>query len=126
MLLFEIGAIGDPFDLSLPSRSKPLRPLGPPLPIRFTVLEENFAGRTVHEAHFTASSDVEASLQSPLALAVLSNLKIIVSETPRGNPAGEIYGKVLESLAETPGCARVWFTSISPERKTWLSAVGDS
>ncbi len=121
LLLFEIGAIGDPFDLSLPSRSKRLRPLAPPLPIRFTVLEEKFISRTVHEGHLTEGSEVEASLQSPLLLAVLSNLKIIVSETARGNPAGEIYGKILESVAETPGCARIWFTSISPELKTWLS-----
>jgi PAS domain S-box-containing protein len=123
VLLFEIGAIGDPFDLSLPSRSKPLRPLVPPLPIRFTTLEESFPGRTVHEGHLTEVSDLEARVQSPLALAVLSNLKITVSETPQGNPAGDIYGKVLESVAETPGCARIWFTSISPEFKTWLSAA---
>jgi PAS domain S-box-containing protein len=122
--LFEIGAIGGPFDLSLPSRSKPLRPLAPPLSIRFTTLEESFAGRTVHEGHLTEVSDLEASVQSPHALAVLSNLKITVSESPQGNPAGDIYGKVLESVADTPGRARIWFTSISPEFKTWLNALG--
>jgi adenylate cyclase len=122
--LFEIGAIGDPFDLALPSRSKPLRALAPPLPIRFTTLDESFAGRTVHEGHLTEVSDLEASVQSPLALAVLSNLKITVSESPQGNPAGDIYGKVLESVADTPGRARIWFTSISPEFKTWLNARG--
>lgn len=124
VLLFEIGAIGGPFDLSLPSRSKPLRPLAPPLPIRFTILEESFVGRTVHEGHLTEVSELEASVQSPLALAVLSNLKITVSETPQGSPAGDIYGKVLESVAETPGRTRIWFTSISPELRTWLSALG--
>ena len=122
--LFEIGAIGAPFDLLLPSRSKPLRPLAPPLPVRLTTLEDSFAGSTVHEGHLTEVSDLEASVQSPLALAVLSNLKITVSETPQGNPAGDIYGKVLESVADTPGHARIWFTSISPELRTWLSALG--
>jgi adenylate cyclase len=126
VLLFEIGAIGGPFDLSLPSRSKPLRPLAPPLPVRFTVLEEKVAGRTVHEGHLSEVSDLEASVQSPLALAVLSNLKIIVSETPQGNPSGDIYGKVLESVVDTPGRARIWFTSISPELKTWLRAPSES
>ncbi len=124
VLLFEIGAIGGPFDLSVLSRSKPLRPLASPLPIRFTTLEGKFAGRTVHEGHLTEVSDLEASVQSPLALAVRSNLKITVSETPQGNPSGDIYGKVLESVAETPGRARIWFTSISPELRTWLSALG--
>ena len=124
VLLFEIGAIGGPFDLSLPSRSKPLRPLAAPLPIRFTTLEGKFAGRTVHEGHLTEVSDLEASVQSSLVLAVRSNLKITVSETPQGNPSGDIYGKVLESVTETPGRARIWFTSISPELRTWLSDLG--
>jgi adenylate cyclase len=124
VLLFEIVAIGGPFDLSLPSRWKPLRPLAPPLPVRLTTLEESFAGRTVHQGHLTEVSDVEANVQSPVPLAILSNLKITVSETPRGNPAGDIYGKVLESVTKTPGRARIWFTSISPELRTWLSALG--
>jgi hypothetical protein len=85
-------------------------------------LEGKFAGHTVHEGHLTEVSDLEASVQSPLALPVRSNLKITVSETPHGNPAGDIYGKVLESGAETSGRARIWFTSISPELRTWLSA----
>ena len=41
--LFDIGAIGGPFHLSLPPRSKPLRPLAPPLPMRFTTLEDSFS-----------------------------------------------------------------------------------
>jgi adenylate cyclase len=122
VLLFEIGAIGEPFGLSLPSRSKPLRPLATPLAIRFTVLEEKFVGRTVHDGYLTEVSELEARIQCPLALTVLSNLKIIVSESPKGNPGGEIYGKVLESVAGTPGRVRIWFTSVSPELKTWLSA----
>jgi adenylate cyclase len=124
LLLFEVGAIGAPFDLSLPTRSKPLCPFVPPIPMRFTVLEEKFVGRTVHEGELTAGSDVESRMQCSLALAPLSNLKITVGETPLGNPSGEIYGKILESVAGAPGHARIWFTSISPELKTWLGALG--
>jgi hypothetical protein len=36
-------------------------------------------------------------------MTVLSNLKIIVDETPQGNPTGEIYAKVLESAADIGG-----------------------
>jgi len=121
--LHEIGGIGEPFNLSLPSRSQALGPLPQPLPIQFTVLEEKFVGRTVYDGYLTALSDVEASIQSPLALALLSNLKITVAATPHGNPAGEIYGKVLESIAETPGHARIRFTSVTPEFKLWATTV---
>ncbi len=54
----------------------------------------------------------------------LSNLRITVGESPQGNPAGDIYGKVLESVADTSGRARIWFTSIPPELRTWPNALG--
>ena len=124
LLLYEIGGIGGPFDLTLPSRSKPLRSLAPPLPVRFTVLEEKFVGRTEHEGRLTAVTELEASIQSALGLAVLSNLRVTVAATSHGNPTGEIYGKVVESVAEAPGDIRIRFTSITPELKAWAAALG--
>jgi adenylate cyclase len=121
--LHEIGGIGEPFNLSLPSRSGALSPLPQPLPVRFTVLEEKFVGRTVYEGYLTALSDVEASIQSPLALPLLSNVKITVAVTPHNNPAGEIYGKVLGEVADTPGHARIRFTSVTPELKHWAATL---
>ena len=56
--------------------------------------------------------------------APITPRRITVSESLHGNPAGDIYGKVLESVAENPGCARIWFTSITPETRTWLNARG--
>jgi adenylate cyclase len=122
LLLFEIGGIDAPFSLSLPSRTAPLRALAEPLPVTFTVLEEKFIGRTVHEGQLTELSPFEARLRSPLAPAVLSNLKITVAASPHGNPAGEIYGKVVEVAEGTPGLARVRFTSTTPELKAWVTA----
>ncbi len=124
--LFEIGGIGEPFGLSLPSRSVPLRPLAEPLAVHFTVLEEKFVGRTVYDGHLIAVSEFEARLRSSLELAVLSNLKITVAASPQGNPAGEIYGKVLDCTAGTPGEARIRFTSATPELKTWVGAWGSA
>jgi adenylate cyclase len=123
LLLFEVGAIGEPFTLSLPSRSASLRPLAQPLPIQFTVLEEKFVGRTVYDGQLVDVSDSEAGLRSPLALAALSNLKITVVSSPLGNPVGEIYAKVLDSTAATPSLVRIRFTSVTPELKTWMSGA---
>ena len=123
--LFEIGSIGEPFGLSLPSRSIPLRPLTEPLAVQFTVLEEKFVGRTVYDGHLIEVSEFEARLRSSLVLVVLSNLKITAAASAQGNPAGEIYGKVLDCTAGTPGQARIRFTSATPELKAWAGA-GDS
>lgn len=120
--LYEIGSIGEPFNLSLPSKSKVLVPLAPPLSIRFTVLEEKFVGRTLHEGRLAEISETEAGIESAQALAPLSNLKIELQALAGTNPAGEIYAKVVNSQASS-GQARIRFTSVSPELKVWMHQV---
>src|SRR5262252_5159051 len=117
--LFEVGAIGQPFELSLPLRAVPLTPLTAPLRVRFTVLEEKFAGRTVYDGWLTALSAQQAELTSHLSPVVLSNLQIKVGVTSLGNPAGEIYGKVVESFDRAPNGVRIRFASVTPELKGW-------
>jgi len=120
--LFEVGGIGEPFTLSLPSRSAPLRPLAAPLPVKFTVLEEKFVGRTVHDGELIELSEFETRLRSSLPPAVLTNLKITVAAGSAGNPSGEIYGKVLDSSGETLAHSRLRFTSLTPELAAWVKA----
>jgi len=123
LVLYEIGAMGEPLWLSLPSKGLPLTALKTPLPIRFTVLEEKFVGRTVHKGWLTEVSALEAAMGSDLRPAVLSNLQISVAATALGNPVGEIYGKVIESVATTPGGVKIRFASVTPELKTWIRAL---
>jgi hypothetical protein len=51
----------------------------------------------------------------------LSNLKVVVDASPRGNPDGEIYGKVVDTVAGPPGIARIRFTSVTPDLKAWVA-----
>ena len=118
--LFEIGSMGAPFELELPNRLAALTPLPQPLPVRFTVLEEKLVGRTVQEGWLTALSEFAGSLQTDVALTVLSNLRLTVGATPSGNPEGEVYAKVNAAPASVSGEARIRFTSLSPELKTWI------
>ena len=101
--LYEIGGIGEPFNLSLPSRSVVLCSLPQPLPITFTVLEEKFLGRTVHEGRLAALSESEAGIESALSLAPLSNLKIELKPVAGANPGGEIYAKVIGAVVGMGG-----------------------
>jgi len=118
--LYEIGGIGEPFNLSLPARSETLCALLPPLPIAFTVLEEKFLGRTVYAGRLAALSASEAGIESELSLVSLSNLKIELKPVAGANPGGEIYGKVIGATAATSRQTRIRFTSVSPELKVWL------
>jgi adenylate cyclase len=123
LMLYEIGGIGGPYDLALPSRDIPLRPLGSALDVRFTILEEKFVGRTVYEGLLTAVSALEATMESTPPPAILSNLKITVGASPAlGNPAGEIFGKVVGAPDGHPSRVRIRYSSLSPELKAWMSA----
>jgi len=118
--LHEVGGIGEPYNLSLPSRSEILCPLPRPLPICFTVLEEKFVGRTVHEGRLATVSDSEAGIDSALALVPLSNLKIELKPVAGTNPGGEVYAKVIGPAAAASGQTRIRFTSVSPDLKVWM------
>src|SRR5262245_3182551 len=121
MRLYEVGGVGAPFGLELPSLAGTLRALPTPVPVRFTVLEEKFVGRTVNEGELIEVSEREARVRSALAPAVLSNLKILVDARPGGNPDGEIYGKVVEVVPGPPGVARIRFTSITSDLRVWVA-----
>jgi hypothetical protein len=123
LLLYEVGGIGAPHNLSLPHRAGALSTLAAPLPIHFTVLEEKFVGRTVHQGKLTAVSNSEAGIESDSALAPLSNLKIEVPCQAGRTPGGEIYAKVVGSSSPGSGEIRIRFTSVSPELKSWLRQV---
>jgi len=120
LLLHEVGGLGEPYNLSMPSRTSVLSPLPAPLPIHFTVLEEKFVGRTVHHGRLAALSDSEAGIESELALAPLSNLKIELEPQAGANPGGEIYAKVVGKAPAGSGQNRIRFTSVSPELKVWV------
>jgi adenylate cyclase len=120
MQLHEVGGIGEPFNLSLPTRSTALSPLPRPVPIRFTVLEEEFAGRPVYGGRLVSVSNSEAGVESELALVPLSNLKIELEPVTGANPGGEIYAKVIGAVVGASGQTRIRFTSLSPELKTWV------
>ncbi|HWI57834.1 MAG TPA: adenylate/guanylate cyclase domain-containing protein, partial [Bacillota bacterium] len=118
--LYEVGAMGPPFNLSLPATSSALFPLPQPVPVRFTVLEEKFVGSTICEGRLVSVSEAGAAIECESALAPLSNLKIAVEPVAGANPQGEIYAKV---VGEAPGGAhqtRLRFTSVSPELKLWV------
>jgi adenylate cyclase len=121
--LHEVGGIGEPFNPILPSKSKALSPLPQPLPVCFTVLEEKFVGRTVHQGRLVAVSDFEAGIESQLALAPLSNLKFQLEPVAGANPGGEIYAKVIGPVAGASAQTRIRFTSLSPELKVWVQQV---
>ena len=115
--------MGEPYNLALASTSGPLASLPRPLPVQFNLLEEKFAGGTVHEGRLTAISDREIHLESPLPLRPFTNLKITVAPSPPDMPGGELYGKVMGAVPDGTGVCRIRLTSVTPELKGWAKST---
>lgn len=118
--LHEVVGIGEPFNLSLPSRSEILYLLPQPMLMAFSVLEEKFVGRTVCSGQMLAVSASEAGIASDLSLTPLCNLKIEIQSVAGAHPGGEIYAKVIGAIKGAPNQTRIRFTSVSPELKSWV------
>ena len=119
--LYEVGGIGEPFNLSLPSRTEALRPL--PAATAHLVSpcwRRNSSGARFMKGGWRPCHESEAGIESELSLVPLSNLKIEVKPVPGANPGGEIYAKVIGAVAGASGQTRIRFTSLSPELKAWV------
>ena len=120
LLLHEVGGIGAPFNLALSGQAKLLLSLPIPVPMRFTVLEEKFVGRTVYSGRLVSLSQSGAAVESESVLVPLSNLKIEVEPTTDGCPGGELYGKVIGPISAGSIQTEIRFTSVAPELKQWF------
>ena len=70
-------------------------------------------------------SDSEASIESDVPLAPLSNLKIELVRTAEVNADGEIYAKVIGDMEDLSNQTRIRFTSVSPDMKSGCNASFD-
>jgi adenylate cyclase len=118
--LFDITAIGAPFNLSLPGQDLALRPLPVPLAVRFTILQDKAVGRAQHEALLTEISPRGARMRSELVVPALTNLQIAFEGAADGPPAGEFYAKVTEPGDGQSLGARLRFTSVPQDLAAWF------
>ena len=118
--IYEVGGIGGVHNLFLAEQQAALTPLSTKIPIRYTVLEEKFAGRTIFTAHIVKLSAKAAEVESSTPVALLSNLKLQVLDTSGQAVKGDLYGKVVGPLKEGQDKFDLRFTSIPKEVKAFL------
>ena len=118
--LYEVTGIGAPHHLSLPVSDEVLQPLKTPLAVQCLLLDEKAVGRVPHEGLLLSCSVRSGELATGAPLAAFGNIKLLVPAPVGGGPSGEIYAKVTRPGAGDTQPARVRFTSISPELRSWL------
>jgi len=104
LLLYEIVAS---VSLWAVAAVRPCAALRRPAASRFTILEENSSGAGARGQLTGCPRSRRA--WSLISAGSLEHLQINVAVTPLGNPSGEIYGKVVESVDGAPSRVKIGF-----------------
>ncbi len=123
MTIYEVMGIGEPYILLLPSEDEPLTPLAVALPIRYTVLEEKFAGRTVFAGRIMRLSSKDAMVSCQEPLSVMTNLKVQLIDPGSGEVFDHVYVKVMEQSQEDAQQFCLRFTSMPKEAAAFVHNV---
>ena len=122
--VYEVGGIGDPFNVFLPVKN-PLMLIrfSQPIPVKFSfldgksIIEQSFIGKIVRLRDKTAEIEAERSCRE------MSDLKIVLLDDHNKVMSSDLYGKVSHHITDDPPTFRVIFTSIDPAAKVYLENI---
>jgi adenylate cyclase len=118
--IYEVEGIGGEHNLYLPEVEAELFALDKEIPIRYMVLEEKFAGRTIFEGNCVKLSTKEAEVRSEHPVSLLSNLKIQLIGNNGEVVPGNLFGKVVGKAADCQHHFYLRFTSVPSEVAAFL------
>ncbi len=124
-LLYEVVAVGEPYNIRLPDRPDTLTPLPRPLPVRLLRLREKIVCGTVEAASLVQLSETGALAEVGGSLELWEDVRLHL-ETPGGEEAAAaIYAKVtrLAFLGQDRLQAVLDFTSVSPGARGLLRQI---
>ena len=123
ILVYDVGGIGAPYNLFLPTAEEEMIAPAPHITVRYTVLEEKFVGRTVFEARIVKLSSKGAELWSENRVSPLSNLKIQVIDDKGEQIPADLFGKALDRRTDEPSHFYVRFTSMPEAVERFFAAL---
>ena len=118
--IYEVEGIGGEHNLYLPEVESELFALDEEIPIRYMVLEEKFAGRTIFEKNCVKLSTKEAEVRSEHPVSPLGNLKIQLIGNNGEVVPGNLFGKVVGKAADCQHHFYLRFTSVPSEVAAFL------
>lgn len=119
--IYDIGGLGEPYNLYLAGQNTELATLVPKIPVHIFTLEGKHCQESFSNGCLVRLSLKEAELWSKIQMAPMTNIKIRIPDQNGGILAGEIYAKV--GKAEGNNTLVVRFTSISQETKKYFLSV---
>jgi len=120
--IYDVQAIGEPYNLSLPSRSEVMRLLARPLEVRLDLMKEKIVTGIIEAARITELSGSAARIVGRGEWRPWQDVRLRLLDENGAERPGKIYGKVTAVTPEADGgqTAEVSFTSVSPESRQAL------
>jgi adenylate cyclase len=114
--VYEIGGIGDQFNVFLPKPEANFVVLKQDIPLQYMVLQGKHVGEIVCQGVIVKLSAHGAEIRSQQSVELLSNLKMnLATGKHKAKGLGDIYAKVVEKSVDNPTHFRIRFTGIPPE-----------
>ncbi|MEB3828844.1 adenylate/guanylate cyclase domain-containing protein [Phormidium sp. CCY1219] len=130
--IYQVGGIGEPYNLSLPQEAENFYPLPEPLPIHYALLEGKQVGENYFHGSLIQLSEKGAAIQAQTDAqgaipSALSNIKLNLISSYYGllKSSEDIYAKVLEISGEN-GCFYIRFTAQPPDVRDRLNSLYNS
>ncbi|HBV95605.1 MAG TPA: hypothetical protein DEF36_00945 [Desulfotomaculum sp.] len=119
--IYEIGGIGEPYNLYLAGQNSELKTLAKKIPVRIFTLNDKHCEENFISGYLVKLSLKEAELWSGIKMAPMANIKVLIPDQKGHILAGEIYAKVRK--AEINNTFMVRFTSVSREAKKYFLGI---
>ncbi len=115
--LYDVGAIGAPYNISLTTKTHVLTPLPRPLEVRLDLVNNKLVTGTIDGAQITELCESAALVALRGELQQWQDVRLQLLDEDRAGTTGKIYGKVTEVKPGADDRLEVYirFTSVSPE-----------
>ncbi len=121
--IYEVGGIGDPYNLALEEKHTFMVVLERNIPFFYNTLDGKDVGKESCKGYFVCLSEKDAEIELEDFLKPLTNIKMNLGNVTEELAAKAFYGKVIESKVNDKHRYHIRFTSISPEIVAYFQAL---
>ncbi len=124
--LYDVQAIGEPYNVSLAARDQEMRTLARPLEVRLELLTNKIVAGTIDGAQIVELGEGAARLVLRGEVQQWQDVRLHLPAAAGAEKPGKIYGKVTAVLPGEGGQMEIdlRFTSVSPEMRQGLRQAG--
>jgi len=122
MTIYEVGGIGDEYNLALDRKEPAMVGLARLISLRYTVIGEKHVGKEGAEGRITRLSKIGCDIELNEPVSPLTNLKMNLLDVDEDLGTKDFYGKVIKHSTGSGYIHSVRFTAVTPEISSYFQS----